>query len=344
MNAWVAYAFACTIDGPIILRRYILFFSLLCSCSLFTSFSATADLFEPISTSNLSPFASSMGLPATRSARTQTGLSIRTEIANNFTRANQSTEAIVLDGQTTRTSVSGQWQLGDRWSVGFELPYLDHGGGNLDGFIETWHRVFGLPNGRRAEVPQDQFRYAFSDGRQLIDLQRDVGGLGDLQLNTAYQLANNPERQWLLRMGIKLPTGDATRLTGSESTDIYVSLHATQPQAFGREDMMLHGSLGVLRTGNGELFPGAANRSIGFGSAAIVWRTWPRVSLKTQVDFHTAPFDSELKEVGEFSAQLVMGGSIQLGTGTRLDIGVSEDIVTDTAPDVAFIFELNHQL
>ena len=55
---------------------------------------------------------------------------------------------------------------------------------------------------------------------------------------------------------------------------------------------------------------------------------------------HSAVYDSDLKELGHFAAQLSLGGTIALTARTFLDIGVIEDIVTDTSPDAVFHFSL----
>ena len=69
----------------------------------------------------------------------------------------------------------------------------------------------------------------------------------------------------------------------------------------------------------------------------IGWDPFSCLALKVQADAHT-PFyrDSGLKEVDSYSVQLTLGGTIALGKKTFLDIGVSEDLVVSTAPDVVF--------
>ena len=80
----------------------------------------------------------------------------------------------------------------------------------------------------------------------------------------------------------------------------------------------------------------------GFGSLGLGWQTplsW--LALKVQADAHT-PFyrDSELKELGANSVQLIAGGTLYLSGKTSLDIGVGEDLAVGTAPDVSFYLTL----
>ena len=74
----------------------------------------------------------------------------------------------------------------------------------------------------------------------------------------------------------------------------------------------------------------------GYGSFSLIWKRWQSVALKTQLDFHTALYKSSLSELGKFSGQLSVGGTIAINKKMSLDIGVVEDIITDTSPDVVF--------
>ena len=75
---------------------------------------------------------------------------------------------------------------------------------------------------------------------------------------------------------------------------------------------------------------------VSYGSASLSWMANRIVSLKAQLDFHTAFYDSAREEIGDFSAQLVFGGSIRVSKNIVLDISMSEDIVTSASPDVVF--------
>jgi hypothetical protein len=63
--------------------------------------------------------------------------------------------------------------------------------------------------------------------------------------------------------------------------------------------------------------------------------------LKLQLDGHTAFYDSDLRQLGDFSTQLVMGGTLGLPWDLLLDLAVSEDSTVTTAPDVVFHFNLH---
>jgi hypothetical protein len=83
----------------------------------------------------------------------------------------------------------------------------------------------------------------------------------------------------------------------------------------------------------------AAFGSLGFGWSPLQW-----LALKVQADAHTSFYTgSDLKEVNSGSVQLVSGGTIGFGAKTFLDLGVAEDVLVATAPDVVFHLALRHQ-
>jgi hypothetical protein len=300
-----------------------------------------ADLFEPFSTSNLNPFVQLHGIPATRSAnlveKSRFEWNLTTSIANNFTANTSRSESIAIDGETWRSSVTATYGLTDRIEIGVEVPFIRHSGGSLDGLIENWHEVFGLPNGGRGDMQSDRLTYAWISGVTThANLQSSTSGMGDATLHLGYRLNSGTNRSWSLRTGVKLATGDAEKLTGSDSTDIFASLHMTQTDLFGRSSLVFHGSLGAINIGDGNFTENQLEDWVAFGSAMVTWQPWDRISLKTQLDFNSPLYDSDLKELGDPSVQLGLGGAIKLTDRTVLNIAVIEDIITDTSPDVVF--------
>jgi len=60
------------------------------------------------------------------------------------------------------------------------------------------------------------------------------------------------------------------------------------------------------------------------------------LSLKAQIDAHTPFYDSELAALGASSVQLTVGGTIGLWGRNMLDLGLVENLFTDTTPDLVF--------
>jgi hypothetical protein len=93
-----------------------------------------------------------------------------------------------------------------------------------------------------------------------------------------------------------------------------------------------------------DVLPDQQRNVVAFGSLGAGWRPLSWLVLKVQFDGHTAFYkDSDLVELSSDSVQIVTGGSLIFSERTTLDIGVSEDLVVRTAPDVVFHFALSHR-
>jgi hypothetical protein len=69
----------------------------------------------------------------------------------------------------------------------------------------------------------------------------------------------------------------------------------------------------------------------------VGFRALPSLELKAQIEGHTAVFDgSDLDYLGD-AVMLTVGGALHFGSGWRLDLGVSEDLAVESAPDVVFV-------
>lgn len=303
--------------------------------------SADSELNTPFFTSNLNPMVQVYGLPTTRDAvltdKSQWKTAIFFEAANNYTSSESTGESVNFDGETYRTTVFLNYGLTDRIELGIEVPYLSHDGGKLDSLIEDWHDFWNLPNGGRDGVARDQLDYFYRNKNDvLVNVQNSESGIGDVNLLLAYQLSSNESTEWALRGGVELPTGDADKLTGSESTEVFLGVHASTQGLFSLPSVYGHANVGVLWMDDGEVAEVVREDWVAYGSTSVSWMVSRVVSLKAQVDFHTAFYDSTLEEIGEFTAQLIFGGSIRAGKNTVVDISMSEDIVVNASPDIVF--------
>ena len=298
------------------------------------------DINDPFRSANRNPLVQVHGLPVAQSAQlTADGrfnAALNLEASNNFVVDEKGDESIFLDGETYRADLN--WRYGiKRFEIGLTVPVISHQGGGSDSFIEEWHDLFGFPEGDRVDYPKDQLRYVYQQGDELLlDMSSNGEGIGDVSLSLAYQLAQTEQQSWALRAGAKFATGEVERLRGSDANDAYLSLHFSQASLGSKENLALHLSGGVLWLGDGEVLSDAQEDEVLFGSSTLAWSYSNSISFKLQIDAHSAFYDSELKQIGDPSAQLIAGASIMAAEKLFVDISISEDIVVDTAPDVVF--------
>ena len=288
---------------------------------------------QPFHTANRSPFVQIHGVPASQSADILSGnaseIQFSTEAASYFTLDSKQEENLFLDGEGYRVEWSGRFAVADGLEAGVVLPYLIFDGGSLDGFIDNWHDTFGLPDGGREDYAKDKLLLRYSDGgKTRVNVTDREDGLGDVQLHVGYALAEG----WALRTMVKLPTGDADKLTGSDGTDVSLALHYSSAPA---STWRVHASAGALWMEQGDVIAARQEEWAAFASLAVVYRATDTIALKAQVDGHSALYNSHLKQLGS-STQLVLGGSWRFNQKAALEFYVSEDIDTETAPDVVF--------
>ncbi|MBA59153.1 MAG: hypothetical protein CMQ40_08265 [Gammaproteobacteria bacterium] len=306
---------------------------------------AESGLNNPFLISNSNPFVKIQGVPLTRSARLSgTGNlhgSIQTSISNSFSQSIKDGESILLDGETWNSSFFFSYGVTDKLDISINLPFLRHGKGELDSFIENWHSFFGLPSGGRTEVPRNRLDYRLlNEPHETFQLSSDSSDLGDISLLFSRELSQSEYRLWTLSAGIKLPTGRIKTLSGSGSANVSASLHYSNNSPFKTQGWHFNQSWGVIHNSKGELLTNKLRDWVFFGSSQIGWKAREKLSLKAQIDYHSPFYSSGLKELGSFSVQLTLGGTIRLNKRLALDISLSEDIATDTAPDVTFNFGL----
>jgi hypothetical protein len=258
-------------------------------------------------------------------------------------------EKVLLDGESERTTVAMRYGVGKNFELGVDVPFIGHGGGIFDGFIEGWHDFFNLPQGGRKEAPRNRLLYTYEkDGVERLRVDDSNYGIGDLRLTGGLQLYDdglaNPT-VLALRATLKLPTGSSAKLHGSGSTDL--ALWLTGSRDSGLENWghwSIFGALGAMAMTDGRVLKDQQNNFAGFGTIGIGWSPAEVIAFKTQLSGHT-PFyhGSSLPELGDSALQLIIGGNIAFSRQTSLDIGVSEDLAVYTSPDVALHLGLTHR-
>ncbi len=293
----------------------------------------------PFYVRNQSPLVQIFGLPPATGGRLAApgrtvGL-LATDLASHFTHSAAGNESLLFDGESYRFTLALRHGLGERFEVGAELPYLMYRGGFLDSFIIHWHDFFGFPQNGRDQAPNNRLLFSYTDdGKERLHLQRNAEGIGDLRLTGGWQIWRQERSALALRASLKLPTGDSDRLLGSGSTDLALWLAGDHGFIAAGGKYAVFGAGGAMLLTDGDILPDRQRNVVGFGTLGGGWQPLAWLAFKLQADGHTPFFDSDLPQLGE-SLQLTLGGTLSWAE-TALDLGVSEDIDVDTAPDVVF--------
>ena len=296
---------------------------------------------EPFLTQDQNPFSLIHGQPQPISALLpeagKTRWSLGLDITNTLNFETTPQESLTLDFESYHLRLSFLHSLNDSWALLLDIPYVDRGGGFLDGPIDSWHSAFGLPQANRPNVPDGKFQIKYiNNGVTEYDLGTSVEGLGDLQIGLGHQLQRDATTAVGLWLVADLPTGDINRLTGNDALDI--SLLLTGSYRFNKK-WSTDANLGVLFPGENQI--GATmtvEDNVVFGYAGLQWEPHPVFDLRIQFGGHTQYYtNSKLLLLGE-SYNIVFGGTVHVSACSDFDIAVSEDIKVGATPDVSFLF------
>ncbi len=319
-------------------------------CSLFLASTllmqftqAQESVASPLLIRNTSPAALLFGAPVMRSSADSLTLSV--DRGNIFSGDLGDNSLVAFDGETTLTHLSYNQTFADVWSWGVDIPWVSHDGGFLDSFIDGFHDSLGFGSGGRDLVRRDRLFYTVQvDGETVVDLRHSEQALGDVRLYLGRSLLDSPHRSLVVHGLVKLPTGSVDSLSGSEAMDAGVWLEYGQVDVFGLSRLSLTAMIGGMVLGKGELLPQLQRNFMPVGHVGFGYQVHDRVQLLMQADAQGAPFDVDLSLLGRTSMQGTLGGRVFFKPSLWLDLGVVEDLYSNSSPDVIFHLSLHGRL
>ncbi len=296
----------------------------------------TKDLAAPFSVRDQNPLLAGFGLPLAMPSRIRNEWTASLDVYWGSTALTQEVgdEAILLDAETREARLTLQGPISGRFAWQLQLPYRYTGGGNLDSFIDSWHDFFGLAEGARPLLPKDQTNIMYArSGARHIDMRSSASGLADIQAALGYSMYDTPDSALMAWLSVELPTGDEYDLTGNGATDVSLLVSG---QHRLNERWSVFGQAAGTWIGDSDLLPIQQRSVVWSAMAGVSVAAWRGLSLKAQIDAHTAAYDSELDILNE-AVVLTVGGDYRFASGWRLDLGVSEDLAVEHSPDVVFV-------
>lgn len=296
-----------------------------------------ADGASPFYVSDQNPLFAIYGIPGTVSGRNlgagRSELQLALNLSNTIIREIRGNEDLLVDVESYRLNLIYGYGLNARWMMRFQLPFIHHGPGFMDDWIDNYHNLLGLPEDIRPFYPNDQIQLSYNrDGQNLLDIRERSSGVGDLALQLAYQAYAQPDFYLNYWISLELPSGDSTRLTGNDSTDLALWLALDNRMA---QDSWLFLNLGLVYVTDSEVL-GAQHRNLNyFASTGMQFQPWQSIQLKFQLEAHGATYDTATDFL-DSAILLTFGGSILFDAQTALDIAVEEDLQTGASPDVNF--------
>ena len=256
-------------------------------------------------------------------------------ITNTLNIESSSNEAIYLDYEAYRFNFSYQYGLNDHWNLKLDIPFMYQGGGIFDSNIDRWHEFFGLPRGYRPNVENNQYDIQYSSqGQTLVNLDEASTSLGDIQIAIARALIERDRTQLSLWAGLKLPTGDKSRLNSNGATDVSAWLALNQQLV---ENWLINVNAGAVLPGESNYQQIALSDYALYGNVTLGWIVTDNVQLKLQLQGHTSYYEnSQLAILGD-TYFLTFGTTIKVNQCNQLDFALNEDIKVNSSPDASLL-------
>ena len=302
----------------------------------------------PLRVRNIFPVAQLYGLPRALGAEMfdeGTEITFNIEHSNNFSSEASGNTFAFFDGETSVLSYSLRHGLGDGLEWGIEVPFVVHAGGDLDAFIDEFHEVFGFKDGGRSLAPRGRLDYLVRhDGFVYADFQDSKKHFGDVRTWIGYRVFESQQRSLGLRAMVKLATGNVDSLSGSEGTDIAFWVEYVDREIFGASGVTVSVMAGVVALGEGELAPSAQKDFAGIGHLGLQYELKPWLELHAQLDTHSELLDTGVVQVAQAGVQGSLGARFRVTPNFWVDVGVMEDLRSQSSPDIVFQLALGARL
>jgi Protein of unknown function (DUF3187) len=248
-----------------------------------------------------------------------------------------STASYTLDAEILRLRLRLAHDLGPRT---FVLADAEAGGsynGFLDGFLDWYHRTFGLHVRERDLRPRDSFRYEIllPDGKSVFRDASDLF-LGDVRLGVGYRIS--PSLQTVLSATLPTSTAPAGYGRGVVSMNLVNTVHLVPLSR-----LIFEGGLGLGYTPlHGDLEEIQRKTFVSLSGGGR-YRFWGRQSLFANIFYHSPYYhDTTLPALDRHELSLDFGWLLATRAGADWRIGMTEDLEPG-GPAIDLIFRFGRE-
>ena len=239
------------------------------------------------------------------------------------------TRRFLIDGEALVLDATLRRGLARNLDVGLRVPVHGRTGGTLDGFIDWWHRLAHVPDGKRPAFLQDAFRVEGVTTEKVPFSWNDRSGfgLGNVEVDARWRVVEGADGSASVALVARasLPTGtgpfDGNGVGGGGQLVVATPL--------GRS-FDLYGGAGVTAQGQGPVQGVLYAPVRAHGFLALEWRPWRRLSLVAETDAASRLVENVHSYPG-LHWILNVTGRVDLGRGTRLDVGFTENLKSQLA-------------
>jgi hypothetical protein len=230
----------------------------------------------------------------------------------------------LVDGEHRTLALELRRGLTPTLTVGVRLPLRWRGGGIMDGIIDWFHELTGLPGGARPLFPMDRLRVEGSDSlRRPVRWEGGPGTrLGDVELLGLWAFRPPAHHAWAAALVVRaaLPTG-----TGDfASTGAAAGAQVVSARTLGRSFDVYTGVGAVAQPRR--VVAGVEYAPMrGHGFVTLEWRPARRWSIVAEVDASTR-LVSNLVSYPGWQSYFRLGAQVDVSERWRLQGGFVEGI------------------
>ncbi len=243
----------------------------------------------------------------------------------------------VIDAERLSLTLGAAYGITDRLDVSVSLPVAYRGGGTLDGFVEWFEGLVGVPNQDRRHYPRNQFLVLIrgEDG-STYRLAGDASGWGleDGNASVRYQIARGSDTTPAVLGGVavKLPTGREDALHSTRGAAIEAGIAVGQK--LGR--FHLYGAANLMEHSGSEPLGIRMRRTQWSAMPAVECRASSRMSYLLQ-GLVTSALARDFGDFAKPTYEVTVGLKRVLRSDLLLEASLLENLfVFDNSPDVGF--------
>jgi hypothetical protein len=244
----------------------------------------------------------------------------------------------LIDGETRTLDLALTHGLRADLDVALRVPLRWRGGGNLDGFIDAWHRAvsfLGVKDGERPFFRRDAFRVEgrTSGGRPFSWDDASGGGLGNVELSGRWRFREDATTVALVGR-LSLPTA-----TAPYEGAFGAGFQLVARRALGKSTDFFLGAGGTVEGDTAvsgiDYEPARAQ-----AFAALTWRPWRKVGVSLETNVASRLVD----DIDQYPGlHWLINGGLKLALWPRavLELGITENKSQLSTTDFAAYFALS---
>ncbi len=258
-------------------------------------------------------------------------------LSTSLSSTSASKDSYLMDGEFYKHRAEIYMGLDSASEISIHLPYVQRTGGTFDGFIDSYHGWFSLPEGNREQIEKDSFVISGEkeDGQYFVD-SRTGGRPGNIEMRLK-RYWNFPELAIpLLLSELRISTPTSSDNFGHKGVDIATGLGLSK--AF--EQILFDANIALIYYSQPELGSLEFNRFHLATSLAFAYQISDSLQLRSNFLFNTENL-SGIKGHPDQILYIDFGVSQRMNSTIAVELMLREDLYGGKgASDIAVLLGL----